>query len=155
MSKLLQLAFPPFPGIRSSIGLVVLRLLTGFGIFLHGYGKLSQGPDFFAGFANGVGVPVFMVWLAVLAETVGGLLILLGLVSPLAALMLVGNMAFAVKHHIGRGDPFLLNSTGEGTYTVGFEFASLYLVAFFALLLAGPGRFSFDYFFFKKYTARR
>ena len=77
-------------------------------------------------------------------------MILVGFLSPLFALMLVGNMAFAALHHIRQGDPFLLKPTGEGTYSVGFEFASLYLVGFVALLGTGPGKFSLDYLIFKK-----
>ncbi len=143
--KILKFAFPPFPTTRASVGLLVLRLLTGFGIMLHGYGKLGAAE----GFAAGVGVPVFMAWMAILTEFIGGILIILGALTPLVSLMLTGNMAYAAFHHFSKGDGFLLKPS-NGMYEVGYEFASLYLVAFFAILMAGPGKLALDYLIFRK-----
>lgn len=139
-STFLKIVFPPFAGYRESAGLLLLRLLFGIGIALHGYGKLGN----IAGFSEAVGVPYAMGALAVLAELVGGLLLAIGALTPLVGAILTGNMAVAVMMHMKWGDPFLLKPTGEG-YTAGWEFAALYLFAFACLTLTGPGRLSVDY----------
>ena len=142
MEKIWTYLFPPFGSYRPAVGLLALRLLTGIGIFLHGYGKLGNVD----GFSQYVGVPVFMGWMAVLAEVVGGLMLVIGALTPFFSLALVGNMAVAVLHHLRGGDGFAVGPNGQGGYTVGWEFAGLYLVAFIAILLVGPGKLSVDYF---------
>lgn len=144
-STLLKILFPQFPGYRESIGLLVLRLLFGIGIALHGWGKLGN----IEGFSEAVGVPYAMGAMAVLAELVGGLLLAAGALTPLMGAILTGNMAVAVMMHMKWGDPFLLKPTGEG-YTAGWEFAALYLFAFACVTLTGPGRLSVDYLLFGK-----
>lgn len=147
MDKLIKLIFPPFPDNRVSVGLLALRLLTGIGIAMHGYPKITN----IAGFSEGIGVPIFLGAMAAITEFGGGLLLAIGALTPLVSFFLVGNMAYAAFFHFSKGDPFLLKPTGQGTYSVGYEFASLYLVAFFALLLSGPGKFAIDYLWARKW----
>jgi putative oxidoreductase len=152
MDKLLRLFFPPFPDARPSIGLLILRLVLGVGIALHGYGKIGK----LEGLAAFAGVPVPIAGLAMLTELIGGILIVAGALTPLVALMLTGNMAVAALTHIRHGDPFLLGSTriaDQGYYTVGWEFATLYLVGFFVLMMAGAGVYSVDRLLFGKRLA--
>lgn len=142
MNKIWTYLYPPFGTCRPAVGLLAVRVLTGIGIFLHGYGKLGNVD----GFSQYVGVPVFMGWIAVLTEVVGGLLLVIGALSPFVSFALVGNMAVAVLHHLRGGDSFAVGPNGQGGYTVGWEFAALYLVAFFVILMVGPGRLSVDYY---------
>ena len=139
MQKLVQCAFPGFHDTKTSVGLLVLRLLTGFGIMLHGWGKVSAGHERMAGVANMVGLPAPFGYMAAFTEFFGGILINLGLLTPLAAIALIVTMIVAAIHHITSGDPFI----------GGYELASVYLVTFFAILMAGPGKFSVDYALFK------
>jgi putative oxidoreductase len=70
---------------------------------------------------------------------VGGTLLILGLLTPLAALFIGIEMLVALlKFHIPAGDPFV-NPAGRS-----FESAALYLALMVAFLLTGPGAYSLD-----------
>ena len=68
------------------------------------------------------------------AEVFGSWMLILGVLTPLGALALIGTMAVAAYHHI--------LTSGLNIYVL--ELVVLYLGASTALLLLGPGRFSFD-----------
>jgi putative oxidoreductase len=117
------------------IGLLVLRVGAGaMMLFGHGWGKFSA---LMAGKAGsfpdpiGLGSEVSMV-LAVFAEFVCAILLVLGLGTRLAAIPLLVTMLVAgfVVHG---ADPW-----GEK------EMALLYAVSYLTLLLTGPGRISLD-----------
>ncbi|GIV59403.1 MAG: hypothetical protein KatS3mg043_0492 [Rhodothermaceae bacterium] len=122
------------------LGLLVLRVGIGLTyITLHGWGKLVGGPERWAQVGQAVshlGIEfgfVFWGFLAACAETVGGLLLALGLFFRPACLWLLGTMSVAVAFHLGRGD-------GWG----GAAHALKGAVLFFSLLFIGPGRYSLD-----------
>src|SRR6185295_872417 len=64
-----------------------LRLIVGYGFIVHGFAKLSRGPDTFAAILHTLGVPLphLLAWLTTLVELVGGSAILAGAFVPLAA----------------------------------------------------------------------
>ena len=68
------------------------------------------------------------------SEILGSWLLILGLLSPLGALALTGTMTVAAYHHI--------LTSGLNIYVL--ELVVLYLGGSLALLLVGPGRYSFD-----------
>jgi putative oxidoreductase len=68
------------------------------------------------------------------AEVVGSWLLIVGILAPLGAIALIGTMAVAAYHHI--------LTSGLNIYVL--ELVVLYLGGSTALLLLGPGRFSFD-----------
>ena len=64
---------------------------------------------------------------------------IVGLLTPVAALLLAGTMAYAAGMvHIRAGDPFV-NPGGKS-----WELAAVYLACSILFLLIGPGRFSLD-----------
>jgi putative oxidoreductase len=122
--------------------LLAVRLYWGWQFFDTGRGKLSNIPKVVEYFTS-LGVPApalnahFIVWL----ETVGGIMLMLGLASRLIAFPLVIDMmvAFVVSekealHTIFSDDPSKFYAAAPYT----FLFASL-IVLFF-----GPGWFSLD-----------
>jgi putative oxidoreductase len=120
------------------LGLLLLRLGVGAGfIYFHGLEKLLGGPERWTavgGAMQYVGVtvrPEVFGFLAAFAESVGALLIAIGLFFRPAALLLFLTMGLAVIQHLG---------TGEGTPAHAFKNAWLFL----GLLFLGPGRFSLD-----------
>jgi putative oxidoreductase len=124
------------PGFRANAGLLLLRVAIGVMMIHHGQEKLAN-PAFFA--ANYVvplhlPFPMLMAHLAGYAEILGSWSLILGLLSPLGALALVGTMGVAAYHHI--------LTSGFNIYVL--ELVVLYLGGSTALLLIGPGRFSFD-----------
>ncbi len=124
--------------------LLVLRVVIGLTLAAHGSMKLfgwfsSPGLKYFSGVTKSMGLrpPLFWALLAALGEFGGGLLVALGLLTPLGALGMMGAMFFAmVKVHWSKG---FWNSKG------GIEFTLTLLVVAFALGLAGPGNFSLDH----------
>jgi putative oxidoreductase len=80
-----------------------------------------------------------MAYVVVFVELVGGLLLIVGLFSRLAALLLTINLTVAillVKVNVG----FLSPPSGG----VGAELDLALIAGFLAILLAGPGRLSLD-----------
>jgi putative oxidoreductase len=125
------------------IGLLLLRLAVGLTLSTHGVQKLF---GWFGGYGLS-GTGQFMeahgfvpgrrsAFLAGLAETLGGLLLALGLVTPLAAAVIVGVMLVAVVTvHISKG--FFLTDNG-------FEYNLVLSAAVLSLAFVGPGALSLD-----------
>ena len=67
-----------------------LRLIIGYGFMVHGYAKLSRGPETFATVLHTLGVPapLFLSWVTTITELVGGLLILTGAYVAVASVPL-------------------------------------------------------------------
>jgi len=158
MSALIDLLYPPFVGGRIGVGLLLLRAVAGFALFFHGLQKMANapfgwmGPDGFA--------PPFLQFLAAFSECFGGLALVIGLLTPLAALGIAATMFVATfVVHMAGGDPFvrlsgaeqeeallglpmaLVRTGGEGG---SWELASIFLVIALVLLLTGPGTLSLD-----------
>ncbi len=138
--QIVKLFFPQFPAGRVGLALLLLRFMVGAGMIVHGYHKIGD----IGGFAEQVGVPVFLAAAAVIAEFVGGMFVLIGALTPLWGLLIAITMAEAVRFHITQGDPFY-QPGGPG-----YELALFYLTAIVVILVTGPGRFSVDSFFFKR-----
>ncbi len=86
-------------------------------------------------------VPGVFQALAALAEFGGGLCWVLGLLTPVASLLILGEMAVALGMvHLPQGHPFVASPPGGPSY----EPALGYLAIAVALLLVGPGKLSLD-----------
>lgn len=117
-----------------NLALLLLRLTFGLLICIHhGFPKLmhfsNQQAIFFDPFHIGHKWSLILV---LFAEIFCGLLLVLGLFTRFAALVLVIQLAVAA---------FLFHK-GQGLDHQ--ELAFLYLTAFISILLVGPGRFSVD-----------
>jgi len=131
------------PARLSEVGLLIVRVIVGIIIAAHGWQKLTVlGPANFGQALlaqNGVPFPIFMGYVVTFTEVIGGILLIVGLLSRLVALSLTINLVIAtllVNVHVG-----LLSST-DG---VGAELPLALIGGFLAILLAGPGRLSLDY----------
>jgi putative oxidoreductase len=136
----LRTLFPPFVGGRLGLGLLVLRLFVGVGMMYHGWNKI-QKPF---GWMDRPGkppspIPDALQALAAAGEFFGGLGLVLGALTPLAALGVLCTMvgAWRIAH---ASDPLFSVDSSAKTW----ESAGFFLFSSLALLLAGPGRFSVD-----------
>jgi putative oxidoreductase len=118
---------------------------------VHGYAKLSRGPDSFAAVLHGLGVPFpgLMSWATILVELIGGVAILAGaflaIVSvPMIVTMLVA--VFSVHLPYGFSSIKLIEITDAGPRfgPPGYETALLYVACLVALVWNGAGPFSID-----------
>jgi putative oxidoreductase len=130
-----------------SLAGTVLRLALGIMILPHGLQKTlgwfgGYGFKGTMGYLTGaVGAPWIFAVLAILAESVGGLMLIAGAGTRLAALAVGGVMLVAATQH--RANGFFMNWTGQQKGE-GFEFHLLAIGIAIALLILGGGRFSVD-----------
>lgn len=115
------------------LGKLILRIGVGGLMIPHGYSKfvklLEQGTD--AGFANPLGIGEFpTLILAIIAELVCPVLIILGIKTRLAAI-LPGATMLVAAFVIHIDDPWSK-----------MEFPLLYLTGFLAIILLGPGKWA-------------
>jgi putative oxidoreductase len=123
-----------------SYGLLLLRVFVGASFFGHGTQKLfgwfgGYGPQGTGGFfaSQGYRHGVRMAVLAGIAEAGGGILLALGLLTPLACTAIAIVMLNAI-----------FSVTLKRAFLLGSELELMYLVTVIALAAIGPGRFSLD-----------
>ncbi len=124
------------PGLLGSIGLLLLRLSIGLLMIHHGQEKLADPQQFASTYVASLHLPfpLFFAYAAGFSELIGSWLVIFGFLTPLGALALSSTMAVAAYQHILTG--------GFNIYVL--ELVLLYLGGSLAILLNGPGRFSFD-----------
>jgi putative oxidoreductase len=122
----------------TSGGLLALRLFLGLTMLLHhGLDKINNFGTYATKFPDPLGLGVKPgLALVTFAETAGALLLALGLLTRFGALTLVIDMGVAF---------FFVHKSLQGG-----ELAFVYLAGYFALLLAGGGKFSVDKLLFGK-----
>lgn len=127
----------PLPQVLRDVVLCLARLVVGVVLVAHGLQKLAQGaPGTAEGFAQmGVPQPEIAAIIAMVAELGGGVLLILGLMTPLAALLPAVVLVGAVVVHAGNG---LFVTEG------GWELAATLGAACLVLGAIGPGRLSVD-----------
>jgi putative oxidoreductase len=126
-----------------NLGLLVLRLIVGLLFFGHGAQKLfgwfgGYGLEGTGGFFESMGFPhgKRQAALAGLSEAGGGLLLALGLLTPLATALITAVMVVAVsKVHFAKG---VWNTEG------GYEYNLVLVATAFALAAVGAGSWSLD-----------
>jgi putative oxidoreductase len=109
----------------------------------HGYnhifggGKIAGTASWFAGLGMRPGW--LHAWTASLTELGAGVLLILGLLTPLASAGVIGTMTVAlVTNHLRNG--FFIFRPGEG-----YEYVLTLMAAGFGLGCVGPGHYSLDY----------
>jgi putative oxidoreductase len=130
---------PPITG-RASVGLLVLRIVIGLAFIQYGLIKAAH-PETWAAEVGMAGLPAFVQLLVLVAEFGGGLLLLFGALTPVAALLIALDMlgaivTFVLPHH----GMVWISSTPRLT----FEKNLFYATAAVTLLLTGPGAYSID-----------
>jgi putative oxidoreductase len=133
---------------EDDIAFTVLRLVLGVVFFAHGSQKMLGwfgGYGFKATmgfFTQTAHIPAVFAFLAIAAEFFGGLGLLVGLLTRIAAFGITVNMVVAIMTvHLPNG--FFMNWTGQQKGE-GFEYHLLVLAITVALMIRGAGAFSAD-----------
>jgi putative oxidoreductase len=121
-----------------SLGIAMVRVMTGVIFVAHGYLKvfvfgISGATGMFA--QMGIPAPSITAPLIATLEIVGGIALILGLLTRLAALGLAIDMLGAI---------FLVRIKGGFFIPNGAEFEILLFIACIALVIAGAGALSID-----------
>lgn len=121
-----------------NVGLLVLRVWLGLSmLLLHGWGKVQGHAEAAATFPDPLGVGnALSLNLVIFAEVLCAILLVAGLAARFALIPLIVTMAVAFVTVHG----WALSGEMSG------ELAFIYLAGFVALLIAGPGRYSFDHY---------
>ena len=135
------LALSPFAGL-AGIAPLIARVIVGVIMTAHGLQKLVGGPANFGAFLQQLGVPLptLMGFVVTFVELGCGILLILGLFSRLAALLLTINLTVAI----------LLVKLGVGLIApadqpgAGYELDLALIAGFLTVLFAGPGPVSLD-----------
>ena len=130
-----------------NIGLLIIRLVIGLLFIGHGAQKLfgwfgGYGVKGTGGWFESIGIKpgVTMALLAGLTELIGGILFALGLLTPLAGIMIAGTMVMAiVKVH---------GPNGVWATQNGYEYNLTLLAVAIGIALIGPGQYALDAFLF-------
>jgi putative oxidoreductase len=139
---------------NDDVALLVLRVLLGIVFFPHGMQKLTTmfggyGFEGTMGFFTGkMGVPAAFAFLAIMAEGLGWMGLITGLLTRVAALGITVNMIVAV-YMIHWHNGFFMNWFGVMTSDgkpagEGFEFHLLVIAIGIALMIRGGGKWSID-----------
>jgi putative oxidoreductase len=130
-----------------SLFLLVVRLYWGWGFFQTGKGKfmdLQKPTEFFQ--SLGIPLPHFQAILVSSTECLGGLLILLGLLSRLVSLPLI--FLLTVAYLTADIDAVKAIFSDPDKFLTAAEFQFLFTVVM--VFVFGPGRFSVDWLFLRK-----
>ena len=145
-----RFAFAPLP-VPQDWFAIPLRLIVGFGFIEHGYAKLARGPDAFISVLHAIGMPFadLLGWATIIVELVGGALILLGAVVPLATVPMIIVLLVAIfTVHLPNGFSSikLLSYDASGAHfgQPGYETNLLYIAGLLALCFGGAGPLSVD-----------
>jgi putative oxidoreductase len=148
---LVDLLVPPAAAGAQGIALLILRLFVGVAFLRHGWPKLRHLQQWSAALQT----PAWLCFLSAFSMWAGGLALLPGLLTPLAALAILVSMAYALVLEIASGFPFIapdpyLIPDGDyaGPQGVGeppsWEKAAMYVVMALVLIAAGGGPLSID-----------
>jgi putative oxidoreductase len=121
------------------LGLLVLRLVLGLTIIGHSTHKIVGGTDGAAAYFESVGIRpgTANAWLAGLSEVTAGVLLIAGLLTPLAVCLATAVLVTAII--VGHAPKGFWDKDG------GAEYLIVFVAALFALAAVGPGEWSLDH----------
>jgi putative oxidoreductase len=118
------------------LALLVMRLALGAVMVGHGYQKVFGGLHHHVQFVTSLGLPGWTAYLSAFTEFFGGLLVLIGLLTRVAAFAICIDLSVAIaKVHFHNG------LMGNG----GYEFPLALAALAFGLTFLGAGPIAFDH----------
>jgi putative oxidoreductase len=140
-----------FPAGLQGVVLLLLRVSLGVLFLIHGYPKMTHLQQW----ANLLKMPKFLCFLSAASMLGGGIFLILGLLTLLVSLPILGSMMFAAYLEISQGTPFMARDPyliPEGQYKgpkgqgepPSWEKAFMYCIMLIAIAVLGPGAYSLD-----------
>ena len=129
----------------SDLLLAIPRIVGCYFLAVNFGGSKFPCPEWFIKDVAGYGFPfpAFFAWAAVLAETLGGALLVMGLLTRFAGFMVMCTMLVAIFFQKWGGEVW------EMLPALGFLWISLYAI------VMGSGRFGFDHLISKKWFQKK
>jgi putative oxidoreductase len=118
-------------------GKLILRVSLGVLVLLHGIAKLISGPGFVLKAVTAAGLPVAFGYLVYIGEVIAPVLLIVGLWSRLAALIVATSVTVAVLL-VKPAQIFAIANTGGW----GVELEGMFVFAAIAVAFLGAGRYS-------------
>jgi len=154
--KLLSSLNPVYPIGILGWALLLLRVGVGGLFMLHGYPKITH----LRVWSDAMKMPLFLCFLSAASMLAGGVCLILGFLTLLASLPILGSMLFAIYLDLSKGlpfvasDPYLIpqgqyegpNGKGEPP---SWEKAFMYCLMLMAIAVLGPGAYSLDALIFR------
>ncbi|MEO7008257.1 MAG: DoxX family protein [Caldimonas sp.] len=123
--------------ISDDVGKLILRLVLGLLILLHGVAKITGGVGSIGGMLTQAGLPASLSYLVYVGEVLAPILLIAGAWSRLAGLVVAANMVVAVL--LVHVDHFYsLGSSGGWV----LELQAMFLFTGLAIAFLGAGRYS-------------
>ncbi|AEX52825.1 putative membrane protein [Rahnella aquatilis CIP 78.65 = ATCC 33071] len=122
---------------HQNFGKLLLRLTFGILVLFHGVAKMENGVGWIAQMLQADGLPGFIAYGAYIGEVIAPVLIILGIFTRPAALVLAFNILVAVFLVVG-GKFFTVTEVGAW----GLEGEALYFLGGLAIMFLGSGRYS-------------
>ena len=119
------------------LGKLLLRVVLAALLLFHGVSKLLGGVGFITGMLEKMGLPGAIGYLVYVGEIIAPLLILFGVWTRPAALVIAGNMIVAVLL-VHTAEFFTMSNTGGWA----LELQGMFFFAALAVALLGAGRYS-------------
>jgi putative oxidoreductase len=121
----------------NDVGKLILRLVLGVCVLLHGIAKLTGGVSGIAGMLAGSGLPGFLAYGVYVGEVIAPLMVIAGFYSRIGAWIIVINMLFALGlAHMSQ----IMALNGQGGWAI--ELQAMFLFTAVAIALLGPGRYA-------------
>ena len=151
ISNLLNVLYVGFPAGIQGVTLMLLRASVGVLFWLHGYPKITHLQQW----SDGLKMPIALCFLSALSMLLGGICLVMGLLTPLASVVILGSIVFAMVIEIAQGLPFVApdpyqipagqyeGQKGKGE-PPSWEKAFMYCLLLIMIAVFGPGAFSLD-----------
>ncbi|MEH2385032.1 MAG: DoxX family protein [Nostoc sp.] len=140
-----------YPDGLPGLALLLLRVSLGGLFILHGYPKIMH----LRRWAEALKMPVFLCFLSAASMLGGGIFLIIGFLTLLATLPILGSMIYAIYLDISGSKPFVAQDPylipeeqyqgplGKGE-PPSWEKAFMYCVMLIAIAVLGPGAYSLD-----------
>ena len=140
MKKIKSILLYSYPNnLFESHSLLILRMFTGIMmIYKHGWSKIISGKERWNGLGTALtdfigldSMATFFGFMAAFSESIGMIMVVIGMFTRPAAFLLLFTMLIASINHIV-----------DGKFP---ELAMIYFVIMLVISISGPGKFSLDY----------